>query len=174
MIAQHSTEKSDWMTPPLYTDAARRVLGAIDLDPASNGEANHTIQAARFYGPPADGLTLPWYGSVWLNPPYGRRDGESSQALWSERFLAAHCEREIRAGILLVNAHVGTRWFDRLLMQAHCCLARQRIRFIRPGGEPGSSPTHGNAFFYLGPDLERFAEVFSQFGPVYSANGATS
>ena len=32
-----------------FLDAAREVLGEIDLDPASGTEANETVKAAKFY-----------------------------------------------------------------------------------------------------------------------------
>ena len=67
---------NEWYTPAEYINAARRVLGGIDLDPASCAEANATVQAAVFYSEQDPGLEhRPWKGRVWLNPPYGRLAG---------------------------------------------------------------------------------------------------
>jgi hypothetical protein len=43
------SDQNDWRTPRKFLDAAREVLGAIDLDPASGPEANETVKAAKFY-----------------------------------------------------------------------------------------------------------------------------
>src|SRR5262245_34651598 len=42
------SEAIDYWTPAIYTGAARRVLGGIDLDPASCEEANQLVGAARY------------------------------------------------------------------------------------------------------------------------------
>ena len=47
-------------------------MGGIDLDPASCAEANKIVQAKQFYSQRDDGLKQPWFGRIWLNPPYGR------------------------------------------------------------------------------------------------------
>lgn len=52
-------------------EAARSVLGGIDLDPASCAEANREVRASCYYTKEVDGLALPWFGRVWLNPPGG-------------------------------------------------------------------------------------------------------
>ena len=56
-----------WLTPRPIVEA----LGAFDLDPC--GAPGHTL-AERTYliDNGEDGLTLPWEGRVWLNPPYGK------------------------------------------------------------------------------------------------------
>lgn len=56
-----------WLTPPHIVEA----LGEFDLDPA--GAPGHEL-AKRTYllENGDDGLVDPWFGRVWLNPPYGK------------------------------------------------------------------------------------------------------
>lgn len=66
-----SQESFEWYTPKRYIEAARKVYGEIDLDPASSFEANRIVQAKLFYDQTTDGLTKTWKANtVWLNPPY--------------------------------------------------------------------------------------------------------
>jgi len=59
-----------WLTPPEIIEA----LGPFDLDPcAAPGQPWAT--AKHQYAPPQDGLELPWFGRVWVNPPYGQQTG---------------------------------------------------------------------------------------------------
>jgi hypothetical protein len=56
--------------------------------------------AARMIAPPRDGLSEPWTGRVWLNPPFGNR-----AAAWLAK-LAAHGN-----GVALIPARTETRMF---------------------------------------------------------------
>lgn len=60
---------NEWYTPKEIIDAAREVMGEIDLDPASSELANKTVRAEKFYTINSDGLTKEWHGRIWLNPP---------------------------------------------------------------------------------------------------------
>jgi deoxycytidylate deaminase len=63
---------TEYYTPPEIIEAARQVLGFIDLDPASSDIANQTVKAAIFFTADDDGLSKPWYGRVWMNHPFSR------------------------------------------------------------------------------------------------------
>src|SRR5678815_2193565 len=81
-----SHESVEWLTPPFYIDLVRKVLGKIDLDPASHPISQRWIKADfTMMGPPGiDGLEHRWWGKVFCNPPYGKTPaGVSNQALWS-------------------------------------------------------------------------------------------
>lgn len=164
-----SSESNEWYTPAPYIEAARRVMGGIDLDPASNELANRTIRAAHFYSRADDGFSRPW-GSVnapsrvWLNPPYGKEGNESNAARWSRRLLDAYQLGHVSEAVLLVNASTGDGWFAPL-KQFPICFPDNRIRFYNAGGE-ASQPTHSNALIYLGPNVGAFVAVFSEFGAV--------
>jgi len=66
------TGENEWFTPPQYIELARRVLGRIDLDPASREQAQQTIAAASYFTKEQDGLAQDWRGNIWINPPYSR------------------------------------------------------------------------------------------------------
>jgi hypothetical protein len=162
--ALQSSESNEWYTPKAYIDAVHAVLGAIDVDPASNAEANKLVQAAAFYDVLTDGLVRDWRGKVFLNPPYGR-DGISNQERWSLRLIEQYQAGITTEAILLVNAVTDRTWFQ-ALWDFPICFTHHRIPFYKPGGSPGAQPVCGSAFVYLGANHIQFARVFRQFGAV--------
>jgi len=52
----HVSVDRNWYTPELYIEMAREVMGGIDLDPASDEEAQKVVKAERFFDKEADGL----------------------------------------------------------------------------------------------------------------------
>jgi len=165
---------NEWYTPKIYVDAARDVMGNIELDPASCRLANETVQATRFYTKEEDGLAQEWRAeSLFMNPPYGRIYGkggsESYQKLFVEKLLSEFQAGNVGQAILLSLGNPNSVWFQPLF-EFPLCFHRSNIWFYRPDG---SQAKFGfpNAFVYLGPHEEKFIEVFKQFGPVVQRRG---
>jgi hypothetical protein len=95
----HHGLNDEWLTPPEII----RALGPFDLDPCSPVNRPYDT-AGKHYTINDDGLSLPWEGRVWLNPPYGPKVGQ-----WLER-LGDHGN-----GISLVFARTETDWFHRFV-----------------------------------------------------------
>lgn len=157
---------NEWYTPARYIAAARAVMGGIDLDPASCTFANRVVQATRFYTKEDNGLTRPWRGRVWLNPPYGKTQrGQASNLEYFTRSLVEQygCGNVTEA-ILLIPVNTATRWFE-ALWRFPICFPRFRVRFYNEQG-PSDGASFGTCFVYLGPQEQRFLEVFQSFGHV--------
>jgi len=124
-IGGHQSQRAvteTWLTPPEVLAA----LGPFDLDPCAAPEPRPWPTAAMHYTwPVQDGLALPFFGRVFLNPPYGRALG-----VWMAR-LAAHGR-----GTALIFARTETEaFFDTVWDEADACLfLRGRLHFHLPDG----------------------------------------
>jgi phage N-6-adenine-methyltransferase len=154
---------NEWYTPADYIDAARQVLGGIDLDPASSTEANTVVQAHRYYTRADDGLTQAWHGRVWLNPPYARPLVDQFCA----KLAASVTAGTVSAAIVLVNNATETEWFRTVsAVAAAVCFPQRRVHFVRPEGDAGG-PLQGQAILYIGAEIGRFSAGFARFGDVW-------
>jgi hypothetical protein len=161
----HLQQKSfEWYTPAKYVGAARELMGGIDVDPASSVLANTVVQATIYYDQETNGLDKPWYGRVWLNPPYCRTAHISNQEIWTGRLIAQYEAGITTQAVLLVNASTDTGWFQRL-WKYPICFTDHRINFWSFNTQQGG-PTHGSAFVYFGSNLDGFISIFSRFGVV--------
>jgi hypothetical protein len=147
-------------TPAVYIDAARRVLGEIDLDPASCPIAQETVKAKRFFTKEDDGLRQEWSGCVFLNPPYAR----GVINLFVEKLLTEYHAGKVTAAVLLTNSFTDTAWFHALAAGgAMFCFVKGRIKFYKADGTI-VHPMRGQVFSYFGPSPEAFASEFGRFG----------
>ena len=150
----------EWYTPPEYVEAARNVMGCIDLDPCTSELAQRTVQATRFYTISDNGLSHRWSGTVWLNPLYAAK----IITAFVDKLLGHLEKKDITQAIMLTHNNADTAWFHKAAKVCSAvCFTRGRVRFYNERGK-GNSPTHGHAFMYFGRRTRRFASVFSQYG----------
>jgi hypothetical protein len=160
---------NEWYTSAIYIEAARSVMGGIDLDPASCEMANRTVRATRHYTKEQNGLMLPWGGNVWLNPPFGitNKANISLQQRFSEKVVAEYRAGNIRQAIVLCIGNTCTKRFQPFWDYLLCFADHQPI-FIRPNGDK-QKIGFGVCFVYLGPNEDKFVSVFSRFGRIVKA-----
>lgn len=204
-----SSESNEWFTPRVYIEHVRRVIGDIDLDPASTPAANLVVQAHRILTCEEDALSCDWTArNVFLNPPYGIVNGKSQAGLFIAHMADNYERDQFPEGITLVNSCTGAKWF-KPLFKFPICFVDHRIRFDVPPlpedslgdwvGVMGhilarkpkpkqkevftklegyglselikfyysqNQPTKENVFVYMGNDVIKFEEVFSEIGTV--------
>lgn len=110
-----------WLTPI----AIIRALGTFDLDPCA--APGHETAVERWTPEDVgDGLSLPWHGRVWLNPPYGRES-----RVWIER-LVVH-----GSGTALIPVATGTKLWQEVVFPAAAAILfyRHRVTFVHPKGD---------------------------------------
>jgi phage N-6-adenine-methyltransferase len=155
----------EWYTPAEVIEASRAVLGDIDLDPASCEQANKVVQAARFYTRDEDGLTQPWYGRIWMNPPYAQPLVQQ----FADKLAASVTAGDVPAAIVLVNNATDTEFFHTLAaVSSAFCFPKGRLRFWQPDTDPddAAGALQGQVVIYVGPNTGRFAQAFRPFGVV--------
>jgi ParB family chromosome partitioning protein len=156
-----SQRSNEWYTPSKFIEAAREVMGDIDLDPASCQLANETVKAKHYFTQEDDGLSQSWYGNVWLNPPF---TGTHSREKWTKKALEEYRLGHVEQLVLLMPVATDTQWF-RPLWSFLICFPSFRIHFYQ-GKAHHNSPNFGVCFIYLGPHEQKFIEVFSQIGTI--------
>lgn len=128
----------EWYTPPHVFEAMRC---EFDMDVASPGaEVTPWIPALEFVT--AESLARPWDGFVWMNPPFGGRNG---LVPWLEKFFR-HGN-----GIALVPDRTSAPWWQQFAPRADLALfVARKIKFIGANGEPGTSPAQGTTLLAIG------------------------
>ena len=154
----NNSGNNEWYTPSEYIEAARKAMGSIDTDPASNDIANKVVKAEKYYTIETDGLAHDWHGNVWMNPPY------SSDLI--TKFIEKLKEQRgnYEQAIILVNNATETQWFYEIVKIASAvCFPKSRVKFYMPDGKTGA-PLQGQAVLYVGNNTEKFISAFGGIG----------
>lgn len=161
------------MIDELYTqkdiiERVRRVLGSIDVDPASCDEAQKIVQAKTYYTKETNGLKdengnmRRWVGNVWMNAPYSKP--------WAEEFayslVGQFCMSITRNAIALYNNKTETGYHQTLASySAYICNPKSRLKFYGPG-DKGHTARNGQTIFLLSDDPKVQRRFVREFGPL--------
>lgn len=130
-----TSDTAEWATPQDFFDELDREF-EFDLDPCCTEE---NAKCRRYYTKEDDGLNQPWFGLVFMNPPYGREIGK-----W-----VAKAASEAKNGALVVcllPARTDTRWWHDHIWddKNHRPRAGVQVRLIKGrlkfGGSKNSAP----------------------------------
>lgn len=133
----------EWYTPPHLLSrltSGEYGIEKFSMDVCSPGADKTHVPAAVHLTIVEDGLTTPWQGTVWMNPPY------SDVGTWMRK-LALHGE-----GIALVFARPDTKCFQEAAATATLlCFIAGRIKFVKGStGKPAGSPGCGSVLIAYG------------------------
>ena len=170
-IPRYSADRpraNEWYTPRAVVEAARAVMGGIDLDPASCAMAQESVQAARWYGEAEDGLSLPWIGRMWLNPPYSSK-GAYALNVWTSRLVEEFRHANVTEAIMLINNVPDSKaGAAALAASSAACFTCPRLKFLRPGQPPANPPVGQMVLLYSRRQeaVRSFGKEFARFGTV--------
>ena len=127
-----------WTTPPHIIESLISVFGIFDLDPCSETSNNkkRNSRAKIGYTAKDNGLISPWFGTVFVNPPYGRTVG-----LWVKK-----CHYEAHKGntktiIGLLASRTDTKYFHNYISEkADIYFIKGRLKF-GDGTSPAPFPS---------------------------------
>jgi hypothetical protein len=142
----NTENKDEWLTPPEIIDA----LGHFDLDPcAPVPETRPWATAAHHYSVKDEGLSQPWHGRVWCNPPYGRETFN-----WLSK-LADHGD-----GIALIFARTETQGFHTEIWEKADAVFffKGRLRFYHVTGKQGGTANAPSCLVAYGQNNVRALE----------------
>ena len=115
-----------WSTPIDFFDDYNAVYH-FDVDVCATAE---NALCAKFYSPEDDGLSKEWYGTCWMNPPYGREIGKWMKKAYESSLHGATV-------VCLVPARTDTAWWHEYAMKGEIEFIRGRLKF---GSSKNSAP----------------------------------
>jgi hypothetical protein len=192
-----SNKSDEHNTPSYIIEAAREVLGVINLDPMSNALANEVIRANTYYTKEDNGLEKEWKGNIWLNPPFSLAD----EAV--DKLINSYEKGEVTSAILLLKSAIETKRYQKLYPYPFCEL-NKRVNFIPNrlnwalvfililsllslkdnkllllvllGYELqfSDSAPFATVLFYFGTEYYKWNKVMSKYGRVHPGNKLTT
>jgi hypothetical protein len=159
----------EWFTPRPIVQAASSLMGGITLDPACSVAAYaYQLEHSEAYHWER-GLSLPWYGKVWLNPPFGGTIKD-----WIFRLTKFHKQGRIEQACCIAFNSTETDWGQMLLPYPQFFF-RRRVNYVQGGKpEPGKEKpgsTKGSILTYLPPQGMSYGEALNKLLSVMESKG---
>lgn len=132
-----SGASDEWYTPAYIFEA----LGChFDMDVANSFHTKGNVPADLYLV--KNSLQQEWRGFIWMNPPFG---GRNALVPWLDKFF------DHGNGIALTPDRTSAQWWQVAAIKADAVLfVSGKIKFERPDGSVGKSPSTGTTLFASG------------------------
>lgn len=135
MVHESAGKSDDWFTPKYIFDA---LDVKFDQDVCCPKDITHVHTPCKQYIF-NNSLQIKWNGFVWMNPPFGGRNGIIP---WLNK-LSEHGN-----GIALTPDRTSCPWWQNIAIRSDAHLQiNGKIKFINPSGEIGKQPGNGTTLF---------------------------
>lgn len=121
-----SSASDEWETPQELFDQLNEEFH-FDLDPCATPQ---NAKCAQFFTKKENGLKQDWFGTVFMNPPYGREIKQWVQKAYEE--AGKRC-----TVVCLLPARTDTSWFHDYCLKGEIRFLRGRLKF---GNAKNSAP----------------------------------
>jgi phage N-6-adenine-methyltransferase len=145
-----------WYTPPEIITLIQKSLQGITLDPCAD-DGKH-VESCYHLTVADDGLSHPWFGRVFMNPPY------SCPGVWIAKLQEEFSLGRVEEAIALVPVATDTKWFHPLISSNLICFWKGRIKFLDVNYQPKMAARQSHCLIYWGKNQSTFRQVFSPFG----------
>lgn len=136
-------DSDTWTTPEPTFDALNQIF-EFDLDPCCYAT---TATCPNYYTLQEDGLKCPWFGTVFCNPPFSKKN----IPLWAAKAMRECVDRSVIVVILV--RHAGdTKWWKNHVARANVDILYPAGR-IRFGGVKKSPPFFSPILIFWPPWL---------------------
>lgn len=152
----------EFATPTEIWRPLGRAVGGWDLDPCSGAES--TPIAPNRFTADDDGLSKPWFGNVWVNPPWSTNGNGSAKEEWLTKVRTEARRDDVDTIVVLLPVDTSAHWFHDHQLQAGaiCFMGPGRVSFVGENRNP-SFQTTLSAF---GDIPDRLLDAMDQFGVV--------
>ena len=116
-----------WATPQNFFDKLDAFF-RFELDVCATSENS---KCRKYFTETDDGLKKDWFGTVWMNPPYGREIGK-----WVAR---AYAQSRLHGStiVCLLPARTDTKWWHDYCIKGEITFIKGRLKF---GDAKNSAP----------------------------------
>lgn len=137
----YSSKSPEYETPQDLFDLLHKEF-RFTLDPCATPD---NAKCDQYFTVEDDGLSIPWSGSVFMNPPYG-----DVIIYWMKKAYEESLRDEVWTVVCLVPCRTDTVWWHDYVMMAHDIrLIKRRLKF---GGLKNSAPFPSAVVVFTGQD----------------------
>ncbi len=165
---QLESNSENWGTPDVLFNQISAVWGPFDLDAAADED---NAKASWWYGSYlvagerqfTDGLTLPWLGRVFCNPPFNRAK-KLYVGPWVKKAVEEAENGNAELVVMLLPARTDTKWWQDLVMTKadEVYFVRGRVKFVQDGKTNSATFPSAIVIFKQGGNSRPVFDVWTQ------------